>query len=406
MSRENKLTFLQYFDILLGDFPENHIEKIRTSKDFRSLRGFAKHFRLSFNKFRRSLIKYLNQKFGNERAEIIYSKLWPTHQEKTKINKQDFLKKLKFQLKNYYPDEIGKINQRIDYAQEFGVDPNTITNWIMEYLKNKFLTFLKREEALEYAQEIYNEIWTINLRISGGRQRIDYNRIMKYVQAKHGKLITTEKEFEDMEDIISRRYVTIKCQEDHSWPVMVTNLLYRKSWCPYCYQLKCQEYLLDYMEAIFGKKFSQITLTKAYGLKYKSGEGMLKFDGYNESILVNGKKFKVACEFDGKQHDEYPNYFHNSLEEYEYAQKNDKRKNKHAKDHKTILIRIKEIQGFDKKCFEKNPNKVIKEIINQFNEQVQDLYGTQDIRLKFKTNQDYLKSNVFNEKRGSLDKYL
>ena len=373
---------------------------IKIFKHFKSIRGFAKHFGLSYNKFRRTLIQYLNQKYGIKRAEIIYNKLWPTHKEKTKINKQKFLEKLQFQLNNYFPKEIDKIDQLVDYAQEFGVDPNSITNWIVEYLKIKFLPSYMAEEA---AQEMYNKIWTINLRISGGRQKIDYIRIKKLTQSKHGKLLTTEKEFEDIDEIISRRYVSIKCQEGHIWSVIVSNLLYRKSWCPNCYQLKCQEYLLEFMDAIFGKKFSQITLTKAYGLRYESGEGMLKFDGYNESVIIEGKEFKVACEFDGRQHDTYPNYFHKSLEEYEYAQKNDIKKNKHANDHETILIRIKEIHGFDKKCFEKNPKKVLKEIIKQFNEQVQDLYGIQNIRLKYK---DYMKNNVFHKRRGSLDKYL
>ncbi len=317
------MSLLQYFDSLLGVNPEDHIEEIKIFKHFKSIRGFAKHFGLSYNKFRRTLIQYLNQKYGIERAEIIYNKLWPTFKEKTKINKQKFLEKLKFQLNNYFPKEIEKIDQLVDYAQEFGVDPNSITNWIMEYLKNKFLPSYMAEEA---AQEMYNKIWTINLRISGGRQKIDYNRLKKLAQSKHGKLITTEKEFEDIDEIISRRYVSIKCQDDHSWAVIVSNLLYRKSWCPYCFQLKCQEYLLEYMEAIFGKKFSQITLTKAYGLRYEPGEGMLKFDGYNENTIIKGKEFKVACEFDGRQHDKYPNYFHKSLEEYEYAQKNDIKK--------------------------------------------------------------------------------
>jgi len=368
------MSLLEYFDVLLGNNPEDNIEEIKTSEYFKSIRGFATHFGLSYNKFRRTIIQYLNQNYGNKRAEIMYNNLWPTLQEKTKIN-----------------------------IQEFRVDPNTITNWIMEYLKNKFLPFFMAEEALEHAQEMYNNIWTINLSISGGRQKIDHNRIKKYVHSKHGKLLTKEKEFEDMEDIISRRYVSLKCQEGHSWLVIVSNLLYRKSWCPYCYQLKCQEYLLKYMKVVFGKKLSQTTLTKAYGLRYKPGEGMLKFDGYNECVIINRKEFKIACEFDGKQHDKYPNYFHNSLEEFEYAQKNDLKKNKHANDHKTILIRIKEVYGFNKKCFEKNPKKVIKEIIKQFNEQVQNLYGIQNIRLKYK---DYLRNNASNKRRGSLDIYL
>jgi len=178
------MSLFQYFDILLGDIPEDHIEEIKIFKHFKSIRGFAKHFGLSYNKFRRTLIQYLNQKYGIKRAEIIYNKLWPTLKEKTKINKQKFLEKLQFQLNNYFPKEIEKIDQLVDYAQEFRVDPNSITNWIVEYLKNKFLPSYMVEEA---AQGMYNKIWTINLRISGGRQKIDYNRIKKLAQSKHGK---------------------------------------------------------------------------------------------------------------------------------------------------------------------------------------------------------------------------
>ncbi|MFW9988208.1 MAG: hypothetical protein ACFFC3_06090 [Candidatus Odinarchaeota archaeon] len=297
------MSLLQYFDLLLGDIPEDNLEEIKTFKHFKSLRGYAKQFRLSYNKFRRTLIQHLEQKYGFERAEIIYKKLWPTLQEKTKIRKQKFLKKLHFQLNNYFPKEIGKFDQIIEYAREFDVDPASITNWIMEYLNNKFFVTYSVEVAIEKAQEMYNTIWTINLRISGGRHIIDHNRIKKYVQSKHGQLITTEDEFENRNEIISKRYVSIKCKKNHSWSVIVSNLLYRKSWCTYCYQLKCQEYLLKFMKVIFGKKFSQITLTKAYGLKYEPNGGMLKFDGYNESVLIKGKNFKIACEFDGKQHD-------------------------------------------------------------------------------------------------------
>lgn len=69
MSGENK------FDILLGNFPEDQIEQIKTSKYFKSVRRYAKHFRLSYNKFRRTLIEFLNQKYGNIRADNIYNKL-------------------------------------------------------------------------------------------------------------------------------------------------------------------------------------------------------------------------------------------------------------------------------------------------------------------------------------------
>ena len=406
MLKKDQLKVIKYFDTLFNNIEIDQIDETRSFKEIKSIREYAKYFGLPFITFRRFLIIYLNEKFGNKNANIIYQKLWPSLQEKTKVNKKNFLKKLSHQLENYYPNDIEKIYQRIDYAQEFSVDPNTITNWIMEYLKNIYFSFLKIDEAREQVQKIYNEIWTINLRISGGRQVIDYDRIKKHVKSKQGELITKKEEFEEMEEIISKRYVLIECQENHTCPVTVTSLLYRKSWCPYCYQLKCQEYLLMFMEAIFGTKFSSISLSKAYGLKYRPGEGMLKFDGYNESVVINNRVFKVACEFDGRQHDEYPNYYHNSLEEYEYARKNDKRKNKHAKDHKTILIRIKEIYGFNKKCFEENPNEVIKEIIKQFNEQVQDLYEIYDIRLKYKQNKDYLNVNDVKNKKGSLDKYI
>jgi hypothetical protein len=173
MLKKDQQKLIKYFDVLLYNIENDQINDISSLKNIKSIREYARYFGLQFITFRRFLIRYLNEKYGNRKAEIIYHKLWPTLKEKTKIKKKDFIKKLSYQLKNFYPNEIEKIEQRIDYAREFDVDPNTITNWTMEYLKESFLSFLKIDEIVENAQKIYNMVWTINLRISGDRQLIN-----------------------------------------------------------------------------------------------------------------------------------------------------------------------------------------------------------------------------------------
>ncbi len=84
-----------FFDKLLGDYPERNIELIKTSKNFKSLLKIANDFgvgRTWLNDI--WLKKYLNQKFGFNRAKIIKSCLWPPDSKGINEKKKYLEKKL------------------------------------------------------------------------------------------------------------------------------------------------------------------------------------------------------------------------------------------------------------------------------------------------------------------------
>ncbi len=206
-----------------------------------------------------------------------------------------------------------------------------------------------------------------------------------------------------MKEKPSQRYVDIKCKHGHKWKASVLHLLYHERWCPVCNEYKCQKLLRSFMEKIFGVRFyPEITLKKAYGISKKAVQKTiinknrkfqfviniekLRYDGYYDKILLKGcdgkvSSFRVAFEYDGIHHDEFPNTYHKTLEEFCLQQARDQLKNLEAKHYNTILIRLKRINGFDQNTFKHNPTVVQKEVIRQFNNQVQKFFGNSKICL-------------------------
>ena len=125
------------------------------------------------------------------------------------------------------------------------------------------------------------------------------------------------------------------------------------------------------MESIFSEvsgndeKFPTTTLHQAFELDLNKG-GRMHFDGYNQGVLIDERKYQIAFEYDGKQHDEFPNSIHRNLVEFKDLQERDILKNNICEypEYKTVLIRIKEILGFNFK----NHQQFQGEIIKQFND--------------------------------------
>jgi len=115
------------------------------------------------------------------------------------------------------------------------------------------------------------------------------------------------------------------------------------------------------MEEIFGVPFPKSTLKNAYGISKAMG-GSLEFDGYNAKVTVNGITFTIAFEYDGWQHDRFPNHIHKTLAEFRLQKSRDNKKDQRAKDEGTILIRIKEKDDFNRYSL----NKIPAEIVRQF----------------------------------------
>ena len=63
------------------------------------------------------------------------------------------------------------------------------------------------------------------------------------------------------------------------------------------------------------------------------GKQKLEWDGYN-------KESKIAFEYQGYQHYEYPNYYHKTKTVFLKAQERDKLKEQYAKDNNIKLIII------------------------------------------------------------------
>jgi len=78
---------------------------------------------------------------------------------------------------------------------------------------------------------------------------------------------------------------------------------------------------------------------------------------------LGGKIFRIAAEYDGEQHDLFPNYYHKSLEKYIIQKRRDNFKDKISNQNLVVLIRIKAVNGFSRNSI----NSFQEEIIKKFN---------------------------------------
>jgi len=144
--------------------------------------------------------------------------------------------------------------------------------------------------------------------------------------------------------------------------------------------------------------------------------GQLRYDHFNNSVCILGNddikyKFKIAGEYDGIQHDEEDmslNPFCEKLEEFAAIKARDLVKNIVSSENKIIMIRLKEKDGFNRRKLLKNQKEVIKEIILQFNNQVQEKFGIKNIYMKY---DPLVRYNPLGKKepyriRNSLDNFL
>lgn len=155
----------------------------------------------------------------------------------------------------------------------------------------------------------------------------------------------------------TKRYIDVKCEKGHLWKVRVNSILYLGVTCPMCNELKSEEIMRFYMEELFSAKFPKTTLHSAYQISGQNG-GRLQFDGYNGKVIINNCKYRIAFEYDGIQHDLFPNCYHRNKKEYETQSYNDKKKRIIAQKYNTIIIRLKEYNGFNYKNKEDFPQEI------------------------------------------------
>lgn len=84
-------------------------------------------------------------------------------------------------------------------------------------------------------------------------------------------------------------------------------------------------------ENIFNEKFPNVR--PSWLMNHQTGI-LLEFDGYCQRL-------KLAFEYDGIQHFEYPNIFHQTHRQFESQRRIDEMKNRKCKIYGVTLIRIK-----------------------------------------------------------------
>ena len=237
-----------------------------------------------------------------------------------------------------------------------------------------------------------------------------------------------------MSEYPTDRHLNISCGEGHTFPIQVRKLIYDYNWCPYCNEHFCERVMRNYLGQFFNKEFeAQVRLAKACGvdreeiivqiieidgIQYSINvfAGQLRYDHFCPKVCIVGNNgvnynYAVAGEYDGFYHDEKnlgKNPFCDSLEDFATINARDFVKNKVSNEKKVIIIRLKEKDGFERKKLFSNQKEVIQEIIRQFNEQVRELFGFHDVRLKY---DPYIRFDPLGEDepyriKGSLDDFL
>ncbi len=153
-----------------------------------------------------------------------------------------------------------------------------------------------------------------------------------------GTLLTSKVEFKKLtkNQKPSRTKLEFSCNvKGHkSWKTS-HNLIKNKKWCPECAGGYHEAIARWYIEQIFGIKFP-ITRLRDIIPNYS---GLMHYDGYAE-VKIDRKKIKTAFEYNGRQHYEFPNQFHKTIEEFMKRLEYDFKKDKIAKNNDIFLLII------------------------------------------------------------------
>ena len=290
-------------------------------------------------------------------------------------------------MKNY-PNNIETIEGVRQLSKRIGVSRITLTTWIKNYLIHK--------KGPVISKIVYNNIWSNRTGQFPYGYKVTHDRIKEYVINRNGNLITSETDYLKMRGRPNVKFIEIICSKNHYFSARLDRLLYEGTWCPICSEYKTQRVMRIYMEQIFGVTFRETSFHKAYNLTAKNNR-RLRWDGYNGSVKVNNRMFRIAFEYDGIQHDIFPNPYHKNKEEFLKQIKNDRKKDNIAleSDKRTTVIRLKAIQGYDfttTHMFEK-------EIINQF-------FQATGILLEFKGYLFDIGTFTLKEKPKNLERFL
>jgi len=402
LSKIEKQIIRNYVIDLLGNDPINCYKDIINDNKFGSLRSISARLRISRPTLRMYISNWLKLLYGKKEVDDIIKLFW---QEKSANQKE----KIRFYeiIEKYiklFPERTSLIptrNKLLGSELRGILSKNTFKPWVIDYLV--------QNNGLDESYAIYDVIWGKNC---AKRRKIEYDDIEDFVhQRSHGiAFVQTPKiDFESMFEYPTDRYIELSCGKGHKFPIRVRKLIYDFNWCPYCNERFCERVLGSYLGQFFKKDFkAQVTLNQAFGIdrekiivrtieiegvKYVTRvfAGQLRYDHFCPNVCVAGNNglnytFAVAGEFDGFYHDERDlrkNPFCNSMGDFASIKARDSVKNEISCAEKVIVIRLKENDGFNQRKLMHNQKEVIQEIVMQFNEQVKDLFGFNDVRMKY-----------------------
>jgi len=163
-----------------------------------------------------------------------------------------------------------------------------------------------------------------------GKNKFTINNILNSININGGELLSL------ISDIInSHSNITIKCSNNHIWKTRAYNIIYNKTWCPYCVIYLGEEKVKNFLEKNSIKYIRQHTFNNLKGSTNRKTK--LRFDFYLPEI-------NILIEYDGEQHYK-PKAFHKCSKEkaeksFLELKQNDEIKNKYCIDNNIRLIRI------------------------------------------------------------------
>ncbi|TFG08103.1 MAG: hypothetical protein EU539_03205 [Promethearchaeota archaeon] len=322
----------------------------------------------------------------------VISELWASPKQIRQIRKKNILPKIRKMLfyeldlfKKFFPDfNCSSIKS---YSRTFNINPNAMAKYLREILENWLSTRSRLKRNTNLFQECYNKIWYLNWEDFQAK-KITYDAVKKYIETRKGALRTTSFQWNEMKEYPANRKIKIECSEGHTFFLIVTSLLNRRAWCYECRERKCESIFCMYMDKIFKRKFiRQANLGVIYNLPtgYSKEITCDIKESFRHRVIITRQTFdcyeiariqgtniygeiidteiKLGGEYDGIQHDKYVKNLHRGKIENYYKQRcRDIAKEMESDENNTIIIRLKESNGFDLSTL----NKFHQEIVWQF----------------------------------------
>ncbi len=169
-----------------------------------------------------------------------------------------------------------------------------------------------------------------------GNLPISYQDCIDLARGRGFQFAATEMEFNKLmknrDKTPTKLKLRWKCQKNHKWNATYSDIKQGRG-CPKCAEGWYEKVCRWYVEKIFGVKFHKIKLNKII----QSYNGQMHLDGFAIKS-ISGLQTKLAFEFNGIQHDKFPNFFHKTYNKFLEQRKWDQEKIKLCEMNGIVLI--------------------------------------------------------------------